>query len=495
MRLKLPPREMPNTADADHALFDKSWLIFFLQGMWCRARAGRRGESMIKLVRFVLAASAVPLLGIGALFPFSDARASGFALNEMSAAGVGNAHAGGAAAAEDLSTIYFNPAGLTRLPGRQFMAVGSLIQTSVKFENRRSISAAGTPLTGGNGGDGGAWSPVPALYYAMDLRPRLRFGIGVQAPFGLKTDYDANWAGRYQALKSELTSININPSLAYQLNDRVSLGAGISAQYVDVELSRAIDFGSACVGTLGATPCASSGFLPQARDGRAKVDGTDWGFGFNLGAMYTLDAKTRFGIAYRSKISHEITGDASFSKPAGLPAPLAASRAFTNTGARASVDLPESLNVSGYVELDPKWSVMADINWMHWSRFKELRVRFDNGAPDSVTPENWRNTVRLAVAANYRYNDMWKLRGGIAYDPTPVRDEFRTPRIPDDDRTWLTFGAQYKPTRNATWDFGYAHLFVKDSSIDKTDPPLGGRLIGDYKNYVNILSVQYRQAF
>lgn len=449
----------------------------------------------MKLVRFVRVASAVPLLGIGALCPFSDVRASGFALNEMSAAGVANAHAGGAAAAEDLGTIYFNPAGLTRLPGRQFMIVGSAIQTSTKFDNRGSVSAVATPLAGGDGGNAGAWSLVPALYYAMDIDPRLRFGVGVQSPFGLETEYDANWVGRYQALKSELVSLNINPSLAYRLNDKVSLGAGVSAQYVDVELTRAIDFGSACVGTLGPTACAASGFRPQARDGRAKVDGTDWGFGFNLGVLYAFNAKSRLGIAYRSKISHEISGDASYTKPAGLPAPLAASRSFTNTGARASVDLPESINLSGYVELDPKWSVMADINWMRWSRFKELRVRFDNGAPDNVTPENWRNTTRVAVAVNYRYNDMWKLRGGIAYDPTPVRDEYRTPRIPDEDRTWLAFGAQFKPSKHATWDFGYAHLFVKDASINKADPPLGGRLRGDYKNYVNILSVQYRQAF
>jgi long-chain fatty acid transport protein len=452
-----------------------------------RASRAKRGSAM-KLVRLAFAAFVV-------LLPLSDARASGFALNEMSAAGVANAHAGGAAAAEDLGTIFYNPAGLTRLPGRQFMAVGSAIRPSIEFENRRSVSAVGTPLVGGNGGDAGNWSLVPALYYAMDIDPRLRFGIGLQAPFGLITEYDDNWVGRYQALKSELTSVNINPSLAYKVNDRLSVGAGISAQYVDVKLSRAIDFGSACVGSLGLAPCVASGFTPQARDGRVNVNGDDWGYGFNLGVLYSLNEKTRFGIAYRSKISHDITGDAEFSKPAGLPAPLAAAPVFRNTGARASLDLPESLNLSGYVDIDSKWSLMGDIQWMHWSRFEELRIHFDNGAPDSVTPEHWRNTVRVAVGANYRYNDRWKLRGGIAYDPSPVRDEFLTPRIPDADRTWLSVGAQYRQSKDAVWDFGYAHLFVKDSSINKAEPPLGGRLIGDFQNHVNILSVQYRQGF
>lgn len=446
-------------------------------------------------IRFSLVASAAFLLGGALLLAQDDARAGGFALNEMSAASVGNAHAGAASAAEDLSTIYYNPAGLTRLPGRQFMAAGSAIRPSAEFDNRGSLSAIGTPLRGGNGGDAGSWTLVPALYYAMDIDSRLRFGIGLQSPFGLITEYDANWVGRYQALKSELISIDINPTLAYRLNDTVSIGAGVSAQYVDVELSRAVDFGSVCVGRLGPTTCGSLGLLPQARDGTATVKGNDWGFGFNLGALYAPNERSRFGIAYRSKVTHELSGDASFSKPAGLPAALAAAPSFSNTGARAGIDLPDSLALSGYMELDPKWAVMADLNWMHWSRFKELRVRFDNGAPDSVTQEQWRNTFRLAVAVNYRYNPQWKLRGGIAYDQSPVRNEFRTPRIPDADRTWLAFGAQFKPAPRSTWDFGFAHLFVKDSSINKAEPPIGGTLTGDYKNDVNILSVQYRYEF
>lgn len=445
--------------------------------------------------RILLAASLFPLSAVATLFVSGHACAGGFALNEMSAASVGNAHAGGAAAAEDLGTIYYNPAGLTRLPGHQFMIAGSALRPSAQFENRGSVGAAGAPLRGGNGGDAGSWSLVPALFHAMDVAPDLRFGIGVYAPFGLLTDYDAGWVGRYQALKSDLISVDINPSLAYRLSDTVSIGGGISAQYVDVELSRAIDFGSVCAGSIGLPTCSAIGFLPQARDGSVTVKGNDWGYGFNLGALFAPDEKMRFGIAYRSKVSHELSGSASFTKPAGLPAPIAASPVFTNTGVRADVDLPDSLRIGGYIDLDPKWSAMADLTWTHWSRFKELRIRFDNGAPDSVTREEWRNTYRVSVALNYRYNERCKLRGGIAYDQTPVKDEFRTPRIPDNDRIWLAFGMQYKPSRRDTWDVGYAHLFVRDSSINKAEPPVGGTLIGNYSNDVNALSVQYSRAF
>lgn len=448
----------------------------------------------MKAVRFVLA-FAFALVGAVALLLSPPAHAGGFSLSEMSAASLGNAHAGGAALAEDAGTIYYNPAGLTRMSGRQFMITGSAIRLSAEFANRGSLSAAGTPLTGGNGGDAGSWTAVPSLFYAMDIGSGLRFGLGVHSPFGLVTEYDAGWVGRYQALKSELQTININPVLAYRVNDMFSVGGGISAQYVHVELSRAIDFGSVCVGSLGAGTCAPLGFLPQARDGAVTVKGNDWGYGFNLGAMATPNDKMRFGIAYRSRISHGLSGNADFTKPAGLPAPLAASPTFTDTGATASLDLPDLLSVSGYVELDPKWSAMADLSWLHWSRFKELRIHFNNGAADSVTPEEWRNTYRLALALNYRYNDMWKLRGGVAYDQSPVRSEFRTPRIPDSDRIWLAFGAQFKTSHDGTWDFGYAHLFVKDASINKAEPPVGGTLVGDYSSNVNILSVQYSQTF
>ncbi len=432
---------------------------------------------------------------LAAIFPVAQVHAGGFSLLEMSAASVGNAHAGGAALAEDASTVYYNPAGLTRLSGSQFSISASGIRPSAKFQNNGSLSAASTPLNGSNGGDAGNWAGVPAIYYAMDAAPNIRFGIGVQAPFGLKTEYDAGWVGRYQALTSELKSININPALAFRLSDQLSLGAGLSAQYTDVKLSKAIDFGSVCIGTLGAANCVPLGYLPQAKDGAVNIDGTDWGYGFNLGAMYTPVSNARIGLAYRSKISHGLSGGAArFTRPADLPLPLAASSTFTDGGVKADLTLPESVNLSAYSELDHDWSAMGDIGWMRWSRLKELRIRFDNGAADSVTPEEWRNTWRVAAAVNYRYNDLWKFRGGLAYDQSPVNDEFRTPRIPDADRTWLGLGVQYKPSKQTAWDFGYAHLFVKDSAINKAERGAGS-LVGNYKNDVNIISLQYSQDF
>jgi long-chain fatty acid transport protein len=409
--------------------------------------------------------------------------AGGFALAEMSASSLGTAHAGGAAVADDAATVYYNPAGLTRMRGSHFSAVGS------------ATSAIGTPATGGTGGDAGGLEFVPAMFYATDLAPNLRAGFGVTVPFGLTTEYDDGWVGRYQAVKSAVKTVNLNPVLAWRVNENLSIGGGVSAQYIDVKLTRAIDFGSVCVGTLGAANCAPSGTLPQRKDGKVTVKGDDWAYGFNLGVLYEFNPAARLGATYRSSISHNLSGTARYDIPAGLPAVLAASPTFTNTGVTADLDLPDMASVSAAFDIDPKWTALADVTWMNWSKFKELRINFDNTAPDSVTPEEWRNTMRYSVGAIYRHDDQWKLRAGVAYDRTPVRPEFRTARIPDNNRIWLGVGAQYKLSANSALDVGYVHMFVSDPSIRKAEPPVGGTQIGSYDVNVNIVSVQYSYQF
>jgi long-chain fatty acid transport protein len=433
-----------------------------------------------------------------------SALAAGVSLTEMSAASVGNSHAGGAAAPEDAATLFYNPAGLTKLPGNQFTISITGIKPEIKFENQGSTSALGTPLTGGNGGDAGSWVGVPAIFVAGDINPNLKWGIGIHAPFGLKTDYENGWAGRYHALKSELITIDINPVLAFKLNDTVSLAGGLDFQRGSAELTRAIDFGTLCFARLSATlgpvagpgTCSALGVLPQQRDGAVKVDGNGWGYGFNLGALFDLGPSTRLGVTYRSKIKQDIDGNASYTIPV-LPGPLAAlgaTPATTNSAAHASINLPDSFDVGLYTELSPQWSIMGDVKWTHWSRFEELRIRFDNGAADNVTQEQWRDTTYVALAVNYKPNDAWKLRFGVAYDPTPVKDEFRTARIPDSDRTWLSVGGRYNLSKASSLDLGYARLFLKEANIQETVTG-AGTLRGKYTSHADIVSVQFNQAF
>lgn len=408
--------------------------------------------------------------------------AAGFALIEQSASGVGNAFAGGSAAAEDASTIFFNPAGMTRLPGKQVVVGVHAIDPSVKFTNQGSTlapPAPPVPLTGGNGGDAGQWSYVPNLYLSWELNESLWLGIGVNSPFGLKTDYAVGWVGRYQALNSELTTVNINPSIAYKVNDKVSLGFGLSAQKADATLNKAIDFGL----FLGA---------PQTSDGSQELSASDWGYGFNLGALFQISPDMRIGVAYRSRIKYTLSGTSTFS---GVPGPLSGILSFQNSNASADLTVPDSASLSVLQTFGDKWELMGDITWTQWTVFNQLVVNFANGAPSNVTPENWQNAWRFSLGMNYKPNEKWKLRSGIAWDQTPVPNStLRTARVPDNSRTWLAVGASWYFTKGASLDFGYAHLFVPSTSINHTEQA-SGTLIGSYDNSVNIISVQVAYSF
>jgi len=378
-----------------------------------------------------------------------SAAASGFALIEQSGSGLGNAFAGGAASAEDASTIFFNPAGMSRLNGKQLVAVAHAILPSAKF--------AGTGLPGTDmGGDAGGLALVPNGYFAMEVNPQLRIGLGVGAPFGLQTEYTSTWVGRAHAIKSKLETINLNPSVAYRVNDGFSLGAGINYQRVRGELT--------------SNPAATS---------ISSLTGSDSAWGYNLGALLNVGSQTRIGLAYRSDISYSLSGQVNFTAPlAALSGPVT-----------LDLKMPASFSASVFHQLDDKWDVMADATWTGWGVFKELRVLRTSGAIVQLVPENWRDTWRVAAGANHHYNEQWTARMGVAYDQTPVSDAFRTARIPDASRTWVSVGGQYKASKASVIDFGYAHLFVNNASINST--VTAPALVGTYSNSVDILSVQY----
>ena len=420
--------------------------------------------------------------GLAAMFGglAGGAFAAGFALNENSASGLGAAFAGGAASGEDASTVFYNPAAMTRVTGTQMVVGLHGIMPNVKFNNQGS-STVGGPLTGGNGGDLGKGVAVPNFYLVTDITPNIKYGFGVSVPFGLITQYDGDWVGRYQALKSVIKTIDLNPSLAYKVNELVSLGAGFNAQYINAELSNAIDFG------------LLSGGAPQSADGAADVSGNSWGYGYNLGVLFQFPTATRVGLAYRSKIHQTLVGNASFTN---VPAAFATSPRFQNGGIKANLTLPDSISLSAVQEIGDKWELLGDVTFTRWSYFNELRVRFDNGAPDAVTVENWRNTFRGSIGLAYRYNDFLKLRGGVGFDQSPVRGAFRTPRIPDNNRKILAVGANYKVSKADSVDFAYQHLFFSDTPINNNQLATGGgQLIGTYNTQVNILSLQYNHNF
>ena len=458
------------------------------------------------MYRHLIARAGVRSLGSLALFlgAASGAYAAGFALIEQSASGMGNAFAGGSAIAADPSTVYFNPASITRLSGTQMTVAGHLIAPSAKFHGTATINSSitgsgGQPISGGQGGEGGVTALAPNFYYVTDLTETLKFGLGVNAPFGLATRYDKDWVGRYHAIESDLKTVNFNPSLGYRVNDQLSLGMGLSAQYLKAKLSNAIDFASGCAEQVGAI---CPGLTPgdPVSDGLVKVSGDSWGYGFNLGLLYEFSDRTRLGMAYRSKVSQDLSGKADFSVPASvrsLLGLLGAGNLYLDTGAAASVNLPASASVSLYHDLNDRWSVMGDVTWTGWSSFDKLVITFDNPEqPANVQPEGWKNNMRYSLGVAYKPDSKWTLRSGVAYDATPIPDqEHRTPRIPGNDRTWIAFGAGYKPSERMSVDVGYAHLFVNDTPIDNVEVNTGHHLTGSYKSSVNILSAQVTWKF
>ncbi|MDO9635757.1 MAG: outer membrane protein transport protein [Thiobacillus sp.] len=380
------------------------------------------------------------------------ASAAGFALIEQNASGLGNAYAGQAAAATDASTIFFNPAGMTYLPDRQVVMAGHLILPQARFSGSSNIG-------GGNGGDAGGLAFVPNAYFAFRLTPDVHLGVGVNAPFGLATEYDPTWAGRTQAIKSELKTINLNPSIAWKARESLSLGAGLSLQYAEATLSNLAGV-----------------------NGVATVKGDDFGWGFNLGALWQVSPVTRVGLAYRSEVEYTLEGDASFSVST-----------FLNSQVTADTTLQDSASLSLYHKQEERWDILADITWTGWSDFRELRVVTNGGAALVQTDHNWRNTWRYSLGANYRYSDRLTLRGGVAFDQRAASDTFRTARIPDEDRTWVALGAQYRMSPTMVIDVGYAHIFVSDASINK--PENGVTLTGTYDSSVDILSAQLTLNF
>ena len=417
--------------------------------------------------------------------------ASGFALIEMSASGMGNAFAGGAAVAEDASTIFFNPAGMSRLDGKQVAVAVHAITPLAKFSDTGSAAAALQANNNGNGGDAGDLAFVPNAYFAMEVNPVLRVGLGINAPFGLKTEYDENWIGRFQAKKSKIETINLNPSIAYDVNEKVSIGIGLNYQHIKGDLTSAVNYSGLAFAAGGAAALAAVGG-PNV-EGVSTISGSDSALGYNLGAMFNVSPQTRVGVAYRSKIKYELTGTVSFTN---VPVAIAADPRLADGDVVLPISMPDTFSVSGFHKLDDKWDVMADATWTGWGVLQELKIDRTSGLNVLTVPEKWKNTWRVSAGMNRHYNEQWTARAGVAFDQTPVTDTYRSARIPGNDRTWLSLGGQYKPSKESAVDFGYSHLLIKDSTIADMQAAVGkGDLVGTYESSVNILSVQYTQSF
>ena len=442
-----------------------------------------------------------------------SALASGFAIVEQSVSGLGYSFAG-SLSGDDASAMFFNPASISLIEGQQVVAGLHVIVPSAKFSKTTAQNALGVPYTGGNGGDGGVTAFVPNLYYSNKVSDKLSFGLGINAPFGLATDYDRAWVGRYHAKESDVATININPVVAYKVTDQLTLAAGISAEYMDVTLSSMVDGGLVAFGASGNNP----GLIPivsdSAYDVFAENTADDWAFGFNLGLMYEITKDTRLGLAYRSEVKHKLKGDVKTEVPAILEGTLdsmmpgLSDMLFpASQGIYGSITLPAVASFNVFSQITDKFALMGDVTWTGWSSFDKLTINFEGlgiaGKSSSTTTENWDDTWRYSLGASYQLTEALKLRGGVAFDETPISDDYRTPRIPGEDRTWVSIGAGYQISESIYMDFAYAHLFVPDAKMQKTaslaDPDgedfARGTIVGEFENSVDIASIQFSYSF
>ncbi len=461
--------------------------------------------------KFAGGARLAPVVGLmAAVGVAADAQASGFQLKEQSAEGLGNAFAGSTAKAQDLSTIFFNPAGMTNLSGHQTDATVSYIAPRAEFTDEGSglsyldsspmlapLNALnGAPIQGNpNQGDAVDNALVPALYGMYDLSETLKLGLSVNTPFGLVTDYDDRWVGRYHALKSDLRTIAVQPSIAWKANDWLSIGGGPVFQHAEAELTKAVDTGSVLAGVTGNAALAGN---PNF-DTKSKVTGSDLAVGYTLGVMLQPLETTRVGLSYRSRITHELDGDVEFSNvPAAVAANPLLAASFANSGGSAKLTLPDTASIGVYHEFSPQFAMMADVAWTNWSLFRELSVYRDNGSLLSSTPEHWEDTWFYSLGATWKPNDKLKLQLGVAYDQSPVPDATRTPRVPDGDRTWLSAGIGYEFMPGVVGNLAYTHIWVDKVNVDLGNEGGGlaeHRLRGSYESSIDIIAAQVKVTF
>ncbi len=380
----------------------------------------------------------------------SAATAAAFQLLEQNASGLGVAYAGSAAVAENASTVFFNPAGLAQLSGIQLSAGVTGVGPSYRFQNQGS---SGPLLGNGNGGDAGGWHAVPNLYLAGRVSPDISLGLGISSPFGLATSYDADWVGRTQAIKSEIRTVNVNPSLAYRVNERWSLGVGINYQTLNAEMTS---------------------YTPA---GLYRVKGDDAAWGWNAGVLLNLSPAMRLGLSYRSAVDYRLSGSRSIGA--------------NSQAATADIKLPDSMVFSVWQQLSDRWEAMGDISYTRWSTLDKLQIVGAFGT--DVEPFNYKNAWRVAWGAAYKANDAVKLKFGLAYDRTPVQENSRSARVPDNDRMWFSLGGQWAPRNYGVFDIGYSYLYVRNPGIEQSK--LGTSLRGDYDAGAHLLGVQYSVGF
>jgi long-chain fatty acid transport protein len=384
-----------------------------------------------------------------AVLASSVCAAGGLYLPHKGASGLALSNAGNAARANDASTVFSNPAGMTQL-GNTLQFGAALLSVPITIDDAGSrVSTPGTlsrmvPIAGTDSGDPTGVNLVPNVYLVHRLRSSDTWlGLAVTNPFGLKINYPTDWFGRYDSIDNELLTLDIAPSFAYKINDQWSVGGGLDLQYSEATLSYALP-----------NPFTPHGPTPGT-DALSALEGDDWSAGFNLGGTWQTTETTRLGVHYRSQMQHALEGSLAVS---GLAGPLAAFNGVTN--ARTGLNLPEIVSFSLARNLSPSLTLYLDAQWFAWDSFDEIRIEPADGGENIVRPQHFSNSWVLASGVSYRLNDRWQFSTGLAYDETPTANNWRNSSIPDGNKYIAGVGLAYNLSDGVSFDFtsSYARL-------------------------------------
>jgi long-chain fatty acid transport protein len=404
------------------------------------------------------------------------AQAGGFAVREQSATAQGYSFAGAASGSGGLSSMFWNPAAITMAPGWHSEWHLSLIvpRVDINPDPLRTPTAVFGPS-----GDIGQDAIIPTGFSSFQINDKLWVGLSNTAPFGLVTDPRQNWAGQVYSRSSRIFSINVNPIVGLKVNDWLSLAVGPSLQYFDIRLKSAVP-----------TPLTVPATVVRPGQPSGILEGDDIGFGVTAGATITPFAGTTIGIGYRSAIEHELEGD--FTLPAGVVAPVS-----VRTPINASLKTPDQVTIGLSQVITPALTMHLGFEWTNWSVLKTpLVTNANTGALVQELPLNYDDGFFYSAGLDYKVNNQWTVRAGVAYEESPIDTEIRSTRLPDNDRIWLSLGAGYQWNDKLSFDVAYTHIFAKETDIriveGHQDYRAGLPFVADVDASVDIVSVGLR---
>jgi long-chain fatty acid transport protein len=392
---------------------------------------------------------------------------------EVGTPDLGSANAGRAALAQEASTAYGNPAGMTRLDRSQLLLGIQQAILSARFDIEPETTDPATPGTdqGTDGGDAGGSFPGGALYYVQDLDEvveGLRTGLTLNSFMALAIDYEDDWVGRYFVQEVGILTFNISPVVAYRINENISFGGGANILYGKLNVKVAIN-----------------NVLDGVPDGRLEADSDTWGFGGNAGILFELGEDTRFGVTYRSPIDLDFEDIAEINNLGPLLRALLAARGLTNAELDLDITIPQELMGSLYHEITDKWAVMFNTGWQNWQDFGNVDVTVRAVDTTDLTADlRFKDTWHVALGTQYELAEAWLLSAGFAFDSSPVSDNDRSATLPMDQQIRLGLGLQHDISENVVLGAAYEYMDAGRNKIDQEGGPLTGRLDGHFEPFV-----------